>query len=48
MILFNIKLRTYKIRIKRHLSAVATALLIRNVETKKFRSRLAREKGVCL
>lgn len=46
MLVFNIKLRTDKTRINSRISAANTALLIRNVETRKFASLLAGQKGV--
>ncbi|MBD2294136.1 hypothetical protein H6G06_11705 [Anabaena sphaerica FACHB-251] len=48
MIVFNIKLRSHKTSTKVRTSAAATALFIRNVETEKFMSLSARQKGVCL
>ncbi len=47
MLVFNIKLRSSKTRINSRISAVNTALLIRNVETRKFASLLVGQKGVC-
>lgn len=47
MLVFNIKLRSSKTRINSRISAVTTALLIRNVETRKFTSLLAGQKGLC-
>ncbi|BAZ80787.1 hypothetical protein SR1949_48150 [Sphaerospermopsis reniformis] len=48
MIVFNMKLRSHKTSTKVRTSPAATALLIRNVETRKFVSLSAGHKGVCL
>ncbi|TAF09852.1 MAG: hypothetical protein EAZ77_04580 [Nostocales cyanobacterium] len=48
MIVFKRKLRKHKTSANRPLSAAATALFIRNLETRKFVSLSARQKGVCL
>ncbi|GEM_PF-1800947 len=45
MLVFNIKLRSYKIRINSRISAATTALFIRNVETRKFASLLAGQRA---
>jgi hypothetical protein len=46
MLVFDIKLRSNKTRINSRISAATTALLIRNVEARKFASLLAGQKGV--
>ncbi|MFM2065086.1 MAG: hypothetical protein RLZZ507_4757 [Cyanobacteriota bacterium] len=48
MIVFNIKLRRHKTSTKVRTYAADTALLIRNVETRKFMSLSTGQKGVCL
>lgn len=47
MLVFNIKLRSNKTRINSRAYAATTALFIRSVETRKFMSLLAEQKGVC-
>lgn len=46
MLVFNIKLRKDKTRINSRIIAATTALLNRNVETRKFTSLLAEQMGL--